>query len=78
MNLFMIRTDWETYFIVRENLDQAVKEAHKREGHGINLRVKKIKEIDGFKISLTPAKTFDKCFIHIGDKVIEGGSGYIR
>jgi len=78
MELFMIRTDWNKYFIVRENLDQAVKEAHKREGHGINLRVKRIKEIDGFKINLTPANSFDKCFIHVGDKVIEGGKGDIR
>ncbi|WP_144559988.1 hypothetical protein [Bacillus thuringiensis] len=78
MELFMVRTDWKKYFIVRENLKQAVEEAHKREGHGINMTVKRIEEIDGFKVSLTPAKTFDKCFIHIGDKVIECGSGYIR
>lgn len=78
MKLFMVRTDWETYFLVRENVKQAMKEACKREGSGVNITVKRVKEIDGFKVNLTPAKTFDKCFIHVGDKVIEGGSGYIR
>jgi hypothetical protein len=78
MELFLVDTLWNTYFLVRENLEEAVKEAHKREGHGINIKVQRIEEIDGFKVNLTPAKTFDKCFIHIGDKVLEGGSGYIR
>ncbi|MGG0360351.1 hypothetical protein ABEY57_13450 [Bacillus tropicus] len=78
MKLFMVKTDWESYLLVRENVEQAMKEACKREGSLVNINVKRVKEIDGFKINLTPAKAFDNCFIHIGDKVIEGGSGYIR
>lgn len=78
MKLFMVKTDWESYLLVRENVEQAMKEACRREGRMVNIHVKRVKEIDGFKIDLTPIKTFtpnqtfDKCFIHIGDKVIEG------
>lgn len=78
MKLFMVKTDWESYLLVRENIEQAMEEACRREGRMVNIHVKRVKEIDGFKINLTPAKAFDKCFIHIGDKVIEGGNGYIR
>ncbi|MDA1861185.1 hypothetical protein PDK22_26215 [Bacillus cereus group sp. BY122LC] len=78
MKLFEVKTDWKTYFLVRETVEQAMEEACRREGRMVNIHVKRVKEIDGFKINLTPAKTFDKCFIQIGDKVIEGGSGYIR
>ncbi|WP_176535568.1 MULTISPECIES: hypothetical protein [Bacillus cereus group] len=56
MHLYSVKTNWDSYLIVEEDLDEAVKEAKRREGCVGNLTVTRLKEIDGYEITLKKVK----------------------
>ncbi|MED0977892.1 hypothetical protein P4T49_22425 [Bacillus paranthracis] len=56
MYLFSVKTNWDSYLIAAADLDEAVKEAKRRGGWVGNLTVTRLKEIDGYEITLKKTK----------------------